>query len=380
MRKGIMLVGILMLAGLVSLVSAQTPLSWTATSTLPVGTKDGVLLEADGYMYLLGGRTETDPNANDDCYYAPINTDGSIGTWQSTTAFPGNRACHGGHVYDGYIYAWGGWKEDWPTMNTCWYAEIQGDGSIGTWNASSVTIPDSGTGESQMDSFGRGTLGLGKYLYIFGGEMNDATKSRDCYYSEIQTNHDYGAWVETTQLPEPEGADGYWFHGTAIYDGETNDYVYQVGGNHSGTTESEIIYNTIESDGSLGDAWTISPYELNVACYELGCAIFSNYIFAVGGLAGSDPLPNVQRITINPLNGAVVDVSDDTALPLGEGEGRARTHAIFYDAGGKHYIANVGGAVYAGTPYYDTCFYSEFVTPTPTPIPQSVRSDWAKYE
>lgn len=350
------------------------PLSWQTTSSLPKGIKDAACVVGGDYVYMLGGRTTDAPYAASHCYYAAINTDGTLGTWTATTDLPGERASMNAYVYDGNIYLWGGWRDGYPTENTCFYAPINGDGSLGSWVTSSVTIPD-GAGEVQMDSYGRGITGFGKYLYIIGGERNDASYSRDCYYSEIQPDGDYGAWTTTTQLPDPENGDGYWFHGVAIYDGDEADYIYMVGGNHGGTSEDHIIYNTINSDGSLGAEWQTSPIPLNQGCYENGCAIIDRYIFSVGGLNGSTPLDNVQMIEIDPSTGAVESVTDQTVLP----EARARTHAVSYAKDGKLYLYNIGGAVYSGDPYYDTCWVSEYATPTPTPVVLDA-AEWEKYE
>lgn len=216
-----------------------------------------------------------------------------------------------------------------------------------------------------MDSFGRGILGLGKYIYVIGGEMNDASLTNKCYYSEIQGSGDIGTWVETTSLPVPTNGTlkGYWFHGVGIVQGTSSNYIYVVGGNHGGTSESHILSNIVNADGSLGATWTESSTPLLHAVYEHGCAVQGNVIYAVGGLNGSTVQTYVQAITVDPATGAVQGVVDETALA----EGRARTHAVCYSAGGKDILLNAGGAVYSGAPYYDTCFYTDITIPTATP-------------
>ncbi len=51
-------------------------------------------------------------------------------------------------------------------MPQCYYATQNGDGSLGAWTTSATAIPNSGAGNAQMDSFGRGILGVGDTVYI----------------------------------------------------------------------------------------------------------------------------------------------------------------------------------------------------------------------
>jgi len=352
---------------LTAMVLAQ-PLVWNTASSLPIPIRTVTVIYYNGYVYSIGGRPTGEgagTHAIDNVYYAAVNPDGSIGSWTTTTFLPIKLALHGAYGYNNRIYVWGGWKEDYTTMNTCLYAPINPDGSIGTWVTSSVTIPDAPGPVSQMDSFGRGVLGYNDTLYIIGGEINDGTYTGRCYYSKIQLSGDYGAWVETTALPtqdqllNPIG--GYWFHGVMIVEGSSQNYIYMVGGNHGGTTESHIIINTINADGSLGASWTWATNFLGQATYELGCAFGFDSIFALGGLNGSTPLDTVQRCVVNPTTGDITSVTADTPLP----GARARTSAVGYEVSGESYVLLVGGGGYAGAdPIYTDCWYS--IVPRPT--------------
>jgi hypothetical protein len=277
---------------------------------------------------------------------------------------PGNRCVPGAYAYNGRMYVWGGWDEGYPTHNECYYATINGDGTLGAWTTSAVTIPD-GDGQTQMDAFGQGILGYQNHIYIIGGERNDGSKTDACYHSEIQPSGDYGPWQTTSSLPFID-----WFHGVAVHEGTSANYMYLVGGNHSGTTESQLYIATINPDGSLG-AWADSGQNLVQATYELGCATIGNYIFAVGGLAGATALDNVGMMSVDSDTGAITVAFETTPLP----EPRSRTSAVCYTIDDHDYILVAGGgAGYAsGDGVLDSCLYSEI------PRPSAV-DDWSLYE
>ncbi|MCX7000821.1 MAG: hypothetical protein NT106_11095 [Candidatus Sumerlaeota bacterium] len=346
-------------------------LTWTSTSLLPVPIRGGTVVYNNGYVYSIGGRPSSESSttrAVNNVYYVSVNADGSLGTWQATTSLPAKRAMCGAYAYNGKMYVWGGWDEIYITMPTCYYASINPDGSLGSWTTSSVAIPDDG-GISQMDCFGRGVLGFGKYIYIIGGERNDVVYVPTVYYSEIQTSGDFGPWNTTTSLPI-----GYAFHGVVTYQGSTANYIYLIGGSIWEIYLIDIYYNTINANGTLGGTWTKTAALLDTACFDMGIACVADNIFVMGGLANSlSPLDLVQRCMINPATGDITQVSIETDLP----GPRGRTMGVGYAISDKNYVLNVGGSGSGSpVPVYDTCFYTQFSltmpTPTPTPSPTPI--------
>ena len=100
---------------------------------------------ANGYVYVVGG---TGANTT---FYAKINADGSIGTWQtSIITLVANRELAVTTVANGYIYVIGGYQP--AGVNTIYYAKLNADGSISAlWSTNTNTLPASvygATGES----------------------------------------------------------------------------------------------------------------------------------------------------------------------------------------------------------------------------------------
>ncbi len=361
------------------LVVAAQALTWNATSSLPEGRRGMSLVYYNGYVYCIGGRPvgETGTtHAVDTVYYAAVNSDGSIGTWAVASSLPGARANGGAAAYDGRLYYWGGWGTDYTTHNDCYYATINPNGSLGTWVTSSVTIPDSAATNAQMDAFGTGRLIFGKYLYIVNGEDNSGTNQTAIYYSEIQSGGDFGTWSSTTAT-----SNSFWFHGVATYQGTSSNYIYRVAGNASGTTEDEIIYATINSDGTIG-TWNTATATLPAGRYEFACAIADGKIYVIGGLSGADPQDEVFYGAINPATGDIATFDEDVDMYPAE---RCRFAATDYVAGtGWYILAVAGGGYYAADPVSAECYYTQIgaapgPTPTPSPMPLGVDTDWQIY-
>ena len=99
--------------------------SWQSTASFTQERSGHSSVVYDGYIYILGGGGTGNSYYND-VQYAPINSDGTIGTWQSTTPFTQARNSHTSVVHDGYIYVIGGFYSDGSTyyFNDVQYAPI----------------------------------------------------------------------------------------------------------------------------------------------------------------------------------------------------------------------------------------------------------------
>ena len=62
-------------------------------NSLPVGLRDHAVVIGTNTIYVLGGKD--DSNIYNEIYYASINTDGSLGTWQTASVtLPANLWGH----------------------------------------------------------------------------------------------------------------------------------------------------------------------------------------------------------------------------------------------------------------------------------------------
>src|SRR5690606_2631181 len=85
----------------------------------------------NGYLYIVGGYNQS--AAFSDVQYAPINSDGTIGSWVATTSMETGRGAHSLVVSNGYMYIMGGYDYVTGDLNTTYYAPINSNGTLGTW-------------------------------------------------------------------------------------------------------------------------------------------------------------------------------------------------------------------------------------------------------
>ena len=79
--------------------------TWTATTAFPIARFGHTSVAYNGYLYVIGGND----GALSDVKVAPINGDGTVGNWVTTTALATPRAYHTSVADNGYLYVIGGY-------------------------------------------------------------------------------------------------------------------------------------------------------------------------------------------------------------------------------------------------------------------------------
>jgi len=213
-------------------------------------------------------------------YRAPINADGSLGSWTTTNVAPLPVALRsvGAVIMYGSMYVVGGATTGNATVATAYRLPIQVDGGlIAPWKVQGA-LP---AGRAR---FGFG--GLGVYLYVVGGDAgavapNDTTPSTGrtstVYFAKLNpsTREIATAWTETTPLPAPRSAH------TAAFGTSS---VLVTGGLYAGalTNASEEVYAPVNLDGTIGTFATASP---SISSLCGGCSLFNH---AATGYLGSN--------------------------------------------------------------------------------------------
>ena len=108
----------------------------------------------NGYLYVVGGNTGS--SCINTVRYAPINADGTIGAWATTSALPAARCgnVEAVTVANGFMYAAGGFNNA-DVTTAVFYAPVNADGTLGTWvtNPSSLTVPREYNGLEALNGF-----------------------------------------------------------------------------------------------------------------------------------------------------------------------------------------------------------------------------------
>ncbi|MGH7234425.1 MAG: hypothetical protein ACREF7_03215, partial [Candidatus Saccharimonadales bacterium] len=239
--------------------------SWTATSSLPAGTSIATSVASNNFIYEIGGNAGGVAVTTVD--YAPINSNGTLGSWTATTALPVATEYSTSIVYNGYVYEIGGGNTSSGPTSTVYYALINSDGTLGAWNTT-TSLPSTTYQSTSVVHNG--------YIYILGGEVQ-GSPGANVNYAPINSDGTLGSWTATTPLPTTPYGDtsvGY------------NGYIYEIGGYNNTSYLSTVYYAPINSNGTLG-SWTATTSLLSTASYEATAVAYNGYVYTLGGWNGS---------------------------------------------------------------------------------------------
>lgn len=212
---------------------------WTTLNSLPVAMKDVAVVIGTNTIYVLGGRDASQVYST--IYYAAINTDGSIGTWQtSAVALPAARWGHTAVYLNGYIYVAGGANvlTETSALNTVYYSKVLADNTLGAF--STGTALTATRNKHSMVTYNG-------VLYVLGGYANGGTKVNTVYTATPGVNGSTGAWTTQTALPVTISN-----HSSFV----TNGLIMVLAGETGGTLSNTVYYANADATTWT---WVTSP-------------------------------------------------------------------------------------------------------------------------
>lgn len=293
--------------------------TWQSANSFSTTRSDLRAVAYNGYMYVMGGgQTNDGTNLLNDVQYAPINTNGSLGTWQSTNSFTEARDGHAAAVHNGVMYVVGGRNIGGTTLSSIQYAPIKSDGTVGTWTAT--------TSFTQARRFPE-LLTYNGYLYVLGGANSSNTATNTVYYAPLNNGGPgtTGTWTSTSSFTNTR-----YGHGSVAYNG----YMYILGG-FNGSSYNDIQYAPISKSTGALSSWSSAGSNFTTARYGLDVFVYNGYIYVLGGTTnGSSYLNDVQYAPINS-DGTIGSWSTTTSFPTA----RYGHHVVVYNG----YIYLTGG-------------------------------------
>ena len=290
--------------------------AWTSTTSLPTATYHATSVVYNGYVYEIGGYNGSAAIAN--VYYAPINNNGTLGSWTTTTSLPAATYHATSVVYNGYVYEIGG--ETTLTVNTVDYVQIAPAGwvsspdstDINTWGATASLLS---AGEAATSVIYSG------YIYEIGGENSSNAAVAAVDYASLTPNGNLGAWTATTSLPAVTyGAT------SVVYNG----YVYILGGNNGSAATATVDYAPLSSSGGLGtqsscptgwtlysSTWCYDTTSLPAATRSATSVAYNGYVYEIGGENGSNAAVAAVDYASIKSNGSLGTWTATTSLPAG---------------------------------------------------------------
>ncbi len=256
--------------------------SWTTLNSLPVALKDPAVVVGTNTIYVMGGRDGS--QVYNTIYYASINTDGTIGTWQtSAVTLPGNRWGHTAVYLNGYIYVAGGASvlTETSAINTFSFCKVLADNTLSAFSA----------GASLLTSRNKHSMvTYNSRLYILGGYSNGGTKGNTVYVATPENaNGTPGSWSTETALPLALSN-----HSTVV----TNGLLIVMAGENNSTLSNTVYYADADA---VTLTWNTSPNVMYDYTKDGAAFQGDGLVFHAGGenLSG-DPIHNTRYASLAP--------------------------------------------------------------------------------
>jgi hypothetical protein len=307
------------------------------TSTNPdrVGASSTIL---NGYIYVAGGCISVADctTAINTVSYAPIDANGTIGTWHNTTAsLPALRAWGKLEAAGGTLYYIGGQSSTASDRRAEIYYGTPSSGNITSWGTASNPLPSART------KFG--STVWNNRLYVIGGEGTGTgcTGSNVCNTVYVSPKLNSGgnitaAWSTSSTSFRVERS------GLTAVAYANNLYVF---GGYDGTNYlsdsqyAHIITSTDTTDGTA-DSWTYTTSLPSPLSQGEGFAA-NGYVYLVGGRSSSTSCDSVTLVAPISANTAINKDDNTGNLPTGIGE--------WYETNQRYTGSRYGAAV----SYYD---------------------------
>lgn len=245
----------------------------------PVAISRRMSLVNDEFAYIIGGTTT---------YYAARNSDGTVGTWMTTTGLTVARV--GGQLFETYkrVFIAGGYEYGQP-VRTVLTAPVNSDGSLGEWTN---TFPMTSTRADFALSITRNRVyALGGFVDgEIGGFVTDTYE-----YAPINYAGTIGAWEFAGNMPNARDR---------CFSICTGPLLYIIGGGLlADPLNTDVVY--VSDEGVIIEPWTTEEWYGRPACAFVCSA---TRLFMLGGIAGNF---SVDEIHSRDITAGVI--SDGTA-------------------------------------------------------------------
>jgi N-acetylneuraminic acid mutarotase len=296
--------------------------AWSATTSFTTARWEHTSVAYNGYLYVIGGNG-TLVGYLHSVQFAPINSDGTVGTWNATTNFSAPRAGHTSVAYNGNLYVIGGYNGSY--FNDVQFAQINSNGTVGAWDATT----NFSTARHQHTS-----VAYNGYLYVIGG-TNGSSSFNDVQVAPINSNGTVGGWSATTGFPTARCG-----HTSVVY----NRHLYVIGGfDSSSAFLNDVQFAPIDSDGTVG-AWSATT-SFTTARWEHTSVVYNGYLYVIGGQGSSGGLNDVQFSPIHS-DGTIGAWSATTSFTTAR-----RSHTSVAYNGNLYVIGGYNGSYFNNVQY-----------------------------
>jgi hypothetical protein len=304
------------------------------------------------FVYVTGGRNSSSEAVNQ-VLVGEIGNDGNISTWSATTSLPEARSFHAQITAtpfnskvkgSGYLYVIGGTDASGAPVSTISLAPLNNDGTVSGWHTT-TPLPQ------PLHSLGavifRGSI------YIAGGATTGNAPVAKVYKANIDTLGQLSAWQELASLPSARAYHGFVSFGGVLYTvgGETGAVEPDNGNYQSNDTKlAQIDYAKINiRTGNLTEqGWATNANSMQKARSKHTAVVAGGNIFVSSGLysgAGNGSSENIYaQINADGTVESFAGATGSNTIKSAGGNNLFNLAGVSYiDANGVAHVMVIGG-------------------------------------
>ena len=266
--------------------------SWTTSSSLPAAFYVAQAIATKNRVYVLGG---SNGNSLSSIYTAAINADGTLGTWTAYGTLPTQSSWASSFITRNRIYLLGG-HDGSNYTSAIWTTQINSDGSLGTWE---------NVGALPGVIHTAAVIVTRNRVYLLSGR-NNSGYNNIAYTAPIDSDGILGTWVAAGSPPQTySGAQAF----------VTRNRAYLIGGRDANAAQTVTYTASVNADGTLGTWTTSNP----LPAPNHGCELIvtGSRVYALGGYGNSiNSSTAVATVYAATLEGGLNDYSEHYGIPV----------------------------------------------------------------
>lgn len=192
-------------SGRAQLVYRLTPsgslFDYGVAGTLPTGLQDATASIDNGWLIVTGGLSDT--GARQDVRVASVGAYGGLGAFSLVGSLPNKRVAHQAVVVRNRLYVIGGtaYAPETPSgaSNTVWHTAINSNGTLGPWQTT-TPLPERLTDHA--------AVAIGDDIYVVGGQGPTEVSDRT-HYATVNADGSISSWQTSTDLLPGGGRRGH---------------------------------------------------------------------------------------------------------------------------------------------------------------------------
>lgn len=236
----------------------------------------------NGYIYISGSILA----GNHKVYSAPLNEDGTIGSWTEEANNNMRHILGCSAALNGYVYVIGGWDPSKPDTNQDYFTDevevnnIESDGTLGSSWTNTTTLPQF-NGNSWTNAYrGVNCMAHNGRIYAIGGwtwQSNQVgVQNSKIYYATPNADGTISSWTTNSNNMSTSSPD--------LRQQNTESFIYNNRIYRQERLAQDIYYADIDpSTGEVSATWTQTTASLSAARYQPGVAVWNGFVYFAAG-------------------------------------------------------------------------------------------------